>query len=72
LNSSIKYLGAPDIQMIYNRERFIPEGYFSKSIVQESTISNQQFDAKSPTFMDWHIVKNTLEDEVGMLDPFWD
>jgi hypothetical protein len=40
LDASIKYIGAPDIQMIFNRERFRPEKYFDESIIKEATIVN--------------------------------
>jgi hypothetical protein len=51
--------------MIWNRQRLPASGKIEAGVVTKESISvNQQFSIDSPSFMDNHIHKDSVEDEI--------
>lgn len=64
---TIDYLGAVDLVMMYNQERFDQRYYEDNPIFKEAVFKNVQFDHKNPNFIHSEISLTEVQDEISYL-----
>ena len=55
------------MRVLYNKERLDPTKYGDEKIIRESTMTQTQFDPKSPTYLYLTLKANSIEDETDFI-----
>ena len=67
LEEQIKYIGQSQIQVLVNKERFMPLNYGDETVQRYSTIINTQFDANKPSWATLEVVKTEIDNDSNLI-----